>query len=126
MISRDPEFLYYPQRSFCFEKFYPGTENKTEIKESNKEKENEKDGEVEKGIDIETENGKVIEKEGESIKTADTTATADLSVCSDLNILVNQSIANVGTTVWDAEVILAYYLHALPQHLIGDDTFFLH
>ena len=37
-----------------------------------------------------------------------------------LNILVNQSIESVGTTVWDAEVILAYYLHSLPSHLIGD------
>lgn len=42
---------------------------------------------------------------------------------STINILVNQSIASVGTTVWDAEVLLAHYLNALPPHLIGPSFF---
>ena len=37
-----------------------------------------------------------------------------------LNILVDQSIAGVGSTVWDAEVILAHYLHSLPSKIIGN------
>lgn len=39
--------------------------------------------------------------------------------CSVLSVLVDQSLATVGSTVWDAEVILAYYLNALPSLLIG-------
>ena len=37
-----------------------------------------------------------------------------------LTILVDQSIAGVGSTVWDAEVILAHYLHSLPSKIIGN------
>jgi hypothetical protein len=35
-------------------------------------------------------------------------------------IMVEQSVAGVGSTVWDAEVILAHYLHSLPPLQLGD------
>jgi predicted nicotinamide N-methyase len=35
-------------------------------------------------------------------------------------IVVEQSVAGVGSTVWDAEVILAHYLHSLPPIQLGD------
>ena len=37
-----------------------------------------------------------------------------------LSIIVDQCISLVGTTVWDAEVILAYYLNSLSEKLIGN------
>ena len=37
-----------------------------------------------------------------------------------LSIVVDQCLSLVGTTVWDAEVILAYYLNSLSEKLIGN------
>lgn len=49
-------------------------------------------------------------------------AGSQASVASDesIVIMVEQSMAGVGSTVWDAEVILAHYLHTLPALQLGE------
>lgn len=54
--------------------------------------------------------------------TAASNLTLVQSVEEPIVIMVEQSVAGVGSTVWDAEVILAHYLHSLPPLQLGEDT----
>jgi hypothetical protein len=97
LTSRNPDLLYYPQRSFEFATALTGASNCVP------------------SMSV------TLSQSRSSLM--DLTDSRPKDTSKHLTILVAQSIAGVGSTVWDAEIILAHYLHSLPSNILGNPLF---
>ena len=99
LTSRNPDLLYYPQRSFEFATALTRASNL-----------------------VPPINVTLPQRHALSTDLTDS-KFAPIDAERHLTILVAQSMAGVGSTVWDAEIILAHYLHSLPSKTIGKPRF---
>ena len=100
LTSRNPDLLYFPQRSFEFATALSGTNSSVPALAVT-----------------------LPQCHALSTDLADSEG-APTDAAKHLTILVAQSMAGVGSTVWDAEIILAHYLHSLPSKTLGNPRLF--
>jgi hypothetical protein len=99
LTSRNPDLLYYPQRSFEFATAFTGASNCVP------------------SMSV------TLSQYRSSLMDLTDSRVASKDTAKHLTILVAQSMAGVGSTVWDAEIILAHYLHSLPSNTLGNPLF---